>query len=41
MKSLDEIVNGIVRREIRAIRDKDIIDLGYFHEMNLARANID
>lgn len=28
-------------RKIRAIRDKDMFDKGYFHEINLARGNID
>ncbi len=39
-----EAIDGKIEniyREIRAIRDKDIIDRGYFHELNLARANID
>lgn len=39
-----EAIDGKIenlRREIRAIRDKDMIDWGYFHEMNLVRANID
>lgn len=30
-----------LRDEIRFIRDQDLIDRGYFHELNLARANID
>lgn len=39
-----EAIDGKIeehRREIREIRDKDLYARGYFHEINLARANID
>lgn len=39
-----EAIDGkieMIRRKIREINDADLYARGYFHEINLARANID